>query len=112
MIRSFCLILVKFARRQRIFHRHLAGPTTLWRKRTLARATAASLSFFFVQHVMEEPFDRYAIFVLVYYLSSSLAIPIWLRISYRLGKHKTVVLGLAIRVWWSHSSRMNSMCAG
>lgn len=58
-----------------------------------AISMTASLSFFFVQHVMEEPFDRYAIFVLVYYLSSTAAIPIWLRISYRLGKHKTVVLG-------------------
>ncbi len=27
----------------------------------------ASLSFFFVRHVMGEPFDRYAVFVLIYY---------------------------------------------
>jgi GPH family glycoside/pentoside/hexuronide:cation symporter len=66
-----------------------------------AVSMTASLSFFFVQHVMEEPFDRYAIFVLVYYLSSTAAIPIWLRISYRLGKHKTVVLGIIWLSIWS-----------
>ena len=66
-----------------------------------AISMTASLSFFFVQHVMEEPFDRYAMFVLVYYLSSTAAIPIWLRISYRLGKHRTVVLGLIWLSIWS-----------
>lgn len=67
----------------------------------VAISMTASLSFFFVQHVMQEPFDRYAIFVLVYYLSSTAAIPIWLRISDRLGKHKTVVLGIAWLSLWS-----------
>ena len=66
-----------------------------------AISMTASLSFFFVQHVMQEPFDRYAVFVLVYYLSSTAAIPIWLRISDRLGKHKTVVLGIAWLSLWS-----------
>jgi Na+/melibiose symporter-like transporter len=66
-----------------------------------AISMTASLSFFFVRHVMEEPFDRYAIFVLVYYLSSTAAIPIWMRISDRLGKHKTVVLGIAWLSLWS-----------
>ena len=66
-----------------------------------AISMTASLSFFFVQHVMEEPFERYAVFVLVYYVSSTAAIPIWLRISDRLGKHKTVVLGIAWLSLWS-----------
>ena len=66
-----------------------------------AISMTASLSFFFVRHVMEEPFDRYAVFVLVYYVSSTLAIPIWLRISDRLGKHKTVVLGIIWLSLWS-----------
>ena len=61
----------------------------------------ASLSFFFVGSVMEQPFDRYALFVLAYYLSSSLAIPAWFAISRRLGKHKTVVLGIACLSLWS-----------
>ncbi|NNL84204.1 MAG: MFS transporter [Myxococcales bacterium] len=66
-----------------------------------AISMTASLSFFFVQHVMEEPFERYAVFVLAYYLSSTAAIPIWLRISDRLGKHRTVVLGIAWLSFWS-----------
>ena len=61
----------------------------------------ATLSFFFVSSVMEQPFDRYALFILAYYLSSSLAIPIWFAISRRLGKHKTVVLGVAWLSLWS-----------
>lgn len=61
----------------------------------------ASLSLFFVSSVMEETFDRYAIFVLAYYLSSSMAIPIWMAISRRLGKHKTVVLGILWLSLWS-----------
>ena len=67
----------------------------------MAISMTASLSFFFVRHVMEEPFDRYAFFILVYYLSSTFAIPIWLRISTRLGKHRTVVLGLVWLSLWS-----------
>lgn len=90
-----------------------AGLKIVWRNRSFVRLVAclaffvtaismtASLSFFFVQHVMEEPFDRYAMFVLVYYLSSTAAIPIWLRISYKLGKHRTVVLGLIWLSIWS-----------
>jgi Na+/melibiose symporter-like transporter len=68
---------------------------------TTAISMTASLSFFFVQHTMQEPFERYAVFILVYYLSSSLAIPIWLRISDRLGKHRTVVLGILWLSLWS-----------
>lgn len=66
-----------------------------------AVSMTASLSFFFVASVMEETFDRYAIFVLAYYLSSSLAIPAWFAISRRLGKHKTVVIGIAWLSLWS-----------
>jgi Na+/melibiose symporter-like transporter len=66
-----------------------------------AISMTASLSFFFVRRVMEEPFDRYAFFILAYYLSSAVAIPVWLRISTRLGKHRTVVLGLLWLSLWS-----------
>ncbi|MFU8817410.1 MAG: MFS transporter [Pseudomonadales bacterium] len=66
-----------------------------------AVSMTASLSFFFVASVMEETFDRYALFVLAYYLSSSAAIPLWFKISSRLGKHKTVVIGVAWLSLWS-----------
>jgi glycoside/pentoside/hexuronide:cation symporter, GPH family len=61
----------------------------------------ASLSFFFVASVMQESFERYALFILAYYLSSSAAIPLRFRISSHLGKHKTVVLGVAWLSLWS-----------
>ncbi len=67
----------------------------------LAISMTASLSFFFVRHVMEQPFETYALFILAYYVSSTVAIPIWLRISQRLGKHRTVVLGIAWLSLWS-----------
>ncbi|MBX3707188.1 MAG: MFS transporter [Pseudomonadales bacterium] len=67
----------------------------------VAVSMTASLSFFFVASVMQESFERYALFILAYYLSSSAAIPIWFRISGRLGKHKTVVLGVAWLSLWS-----------
>ena len=66
-----------------------------------AVSMTASLSFFFVASVMEETFDRYAIFILAYYVSSSAAIPIWFAISRKMGKHKTVVLGIAWLSLWS-----------
>jgi Na+/melibiose symporter-like transporter len=66
-----------------------------------AVSMTATLSFFFVNAVMEQPFDRYALFILAYYLSSSMAIPIWFAISRRIGKHKTVVAGIAWLSLWS-----------
>ena len=66
-----------------------------------AVSMTATLSFFFVSAVMEQPFDRYAFFILAYYLSSSLTIPIWFTISRHLGKHRTVVLGIVWLSLWS-----------
>ncbi|NJN50972.1 MAG: MFS transporter [Gammaproteobacteria bacterium] len=66
-----------------------------------AVSMTASLSFFFVASVMEETFERYAIFILAYYVSSSVAIPAWFAISRRIGKHRTVVLGVAWLSLWS-----------
>ena len=50
---------------------------------------------------MGESFERYTIFILAYYVSSALAIPIWFWISKRFGKHRTVVLGVAWLSLWS-----------
>ena len=78
--------------------RFWAGLRIIWRNEPFRRlvlclvffvtaiSMTASLSFFFVRRVMEEPFDRYAFFILAYYVASTLAIPIWLRISTRIGK--------------------------
>ena len=67
----------------------------------IAISMTASLSLFFVRRVMEEPFDRYAFFVLVYYVSSTLAIPAWFALSRRIGKHRAVVAGIAWLSLWS-----------
>ncbi|MCZ6710320.1 MAG: MFS transporter [Gammaproteobacteria bacterium] len=66
-----------------------------------AVSMTASLSFFFVGSVMEGSFNNYAFFILAYYVSSSAAIPVWFAISRRLGKHRTVVLGIAWLSLWS-----------
>ncbi|MGE0621815.1 MAG: MFS transporter [Pseudomonadales bacterium] len=66
-----------------------------------AVSMTASLSLFFVSSVMQEPFERYAIFILAYYLSSSLAIPVWMAISRKYGKHKTVVMSILWLSFWS-----------
>ena len=67
----------------------------------IAVSMTASLSLFFVGSVMEQPFERFVVFILAYYLSSSFAIPIWLAISKRLGKHKTVVISILWLSLWS-----------
>ena len=63
----------------------------------------ASMSFFFVRRVMEEPFERYALYILAYYLASTAAIPAWFAISRKIGKHRTVVLGIGWLSLWSAS---------
>lgn len=67
----------------------------------VAISMTASMSFFFVRRVMEQPFETYAVFVLAYYVSSTAAIPIWLRISRSLGKHRTIVIGIVWLSLWS-----------
>ena len=66
-----------------------------------AISMTASLSFFFVQSVMGQGFATYTYFILAYYLSSAFCIPIWFIISKHLGKHRTVVLGIAWLSLWS-----------
>ena len=66
-----------------------------------AISMTASLSFFFVQSVMGQGFETYTYFILAYYLSSAFCIPIWFIISKHLGKHRTVVLGIAWLALWS-----------
>ena len=66
-----------------------------------AISMTASLSFFFVQSVMGQGFETYTYFILAYYLSSAFCIPIWFIISKHLGKHRTVVLGIAWLSLWS-----------
>ena len=61
----------------------------------------ASLSIFFVTAVMGESTATYAFFIFVYYLATTLGVPVWVRISDRLGKHRTVVLAIVWLSIWS-----------
>lgn len=61
----------------------------------------ASLSIFFVTAVMGETTATYALFIFVYYLATTLGVPIWLRISDRIGKHRTVVVAILWLSLWS-----------
>ena len=68
---------------------------------TMAIYMTATLSFFFVQRVMEQSFESYAAFILMYYASSTLAIPIWQRVSRKIGKHRTVIAAIIWLSIWS-----------
>jgi len=61
----------------------------------------ASLSIFFVTAVMGESTATYAFFIFIYYSATTLGVPIWIRISDRLGKHRTVVLAIVWLSIWS-----------
>ncbi len=67
----------------------------------MAITMTASLSIFFVTAVMEETTTTYAGFIFVYYLATTLGVPVWLRISHRLGKHRTVVVAIVWLSIWS-----------
>jgi len=60
----------------------------------------ASLSILFVSHVMAEP-ARFAMFILLYYTSSFLAVPIWLKLAARYGKHRTTAIAIFWLSLWS-----------
>lgn len=60
----------------------------------------ATLSILFVSHVMGEA-ERFTMFILLYYVASFVAVPVWLRIAARLGKHTTVALAVFWLSLWS-----------
>lgn len=64
---------------------------------SLGAAMTASLAFFFVKHLLLAG-DLFGLYIAPYYLSTVVAIPIWFKLSKRIGKHKTV---LAAVFWFS-----------
>ncbi len=52
-----------------------------------------SLYIFFVTHVLELG-DRSSLILLLYFIAGFAGIPIWLRVSYRLGKHRTLAISM------------------
>ena len=52
-----------------------------------------ALSFLFVKHVLMVE-DQYPLYLLVYYLSSMAAVPLWRRLADRIGKHRASVVAI------------------
>jgi Na+/melibiose symporter-like transporter len=58
------------------------------------------LSYFFVKHVIGAG-ELYPIYLLVYYLSSVLGLPIWTRLANRIGKHRAFIVAVLWFAFWA-----------
>ena len=63
-------------------------------------AITASLSYFFVKHVINAG-ELYPIFLLVYYSASVFGVAPWTKLSQRIGKHRTIMIGMVWYAIWS-----------
>ncbi|MCB9596225.1 MAG: MFS transporter [Sandaracinaceae bacterium] len=59
----------------------------------IAPGVTASLYIFFVEHALRLG-EWTSLFLLTYFISGLVSVPIWLRISYRLGKHRTFSIAM------------------
>ncbi len=59
----------------------------------LGSAMTGALSFLFVKHVLMVE-DQYPLYLLVYYLSSVAAVPLWRRLADRIGKHRASIAAI------------------
>ena len=64
---------------------------------TLGAAVTAALSYFFVKHVILAG-ELYPIYLLVYYASSVIGLPVWTALSKRIGKHRAYIAAL---IWFA-----------
>ncbi len=60
-------------------------------------AMTGALSYFFVKHVIQAG-ELYPIYLLVYYMASVLGLPLWMRLSARIGKHRAYIVAI---FWFS-----------
>jgi len=67
---------------------------------SMGSAMTASLAFFFVKHVLLAG-DLFGLYIAPYYLSTVVAIPIWFKLSKRIGKHKTVMAAVYWFAFWA-----------
>lgn len=67
---------------------------------TLGSAMTNSLSFFFVKHVLLAG-DLYGLYLAPYFISQIAALPLWLKLSRRIGKHRTVMAAIGWYALWS-----------
>lgn len=67
---------------------------------TLGAAMTNSLSFFFVKHVLLAG-SLFGLYLAPYFLSQIIAIPFWLRLSRKIGKHRATMVAIGWYALWS-----------
>lgn len=67
---------------------------------TIGAAMTNSLSFFFVKHVLLAG-DLYGFYLAPYFISQIVAIPLWFKLSARVGKHKATMVAIFWYALWS-----------
>lgn len=67
---------------------------------TIGAAMTNSLSFFFVKHVLLAG-DLYGFYLAPYFLSQIVAIPLWFKLSRRIGKHRATMVAIFWYALWS-----------
>lgn len=67
---------------------------------TIGSAMTNSLSFFFVKHVLLAG-DLYGFYLAPYFISQIAAIPLWFKLSRRIGKHRATMVAIGWYAFWS-----------
>jgi len=67
---------------------------------TIGSATTNSLSFFFVKHVLLGG-DLYGFYLAPYFISQIVAIPLWFKLSRKIGKHRATMVAIFWYALWS-----------
>lgn len=67
---------------------------------TIGSAMTNSLSFFFVKHVLLAG-DLYGFYLAPYFISQIIAIPLWFKLSKRIGKHRATMVAIFWYAFWS-----------
>jgi Na+/melibiose symporter-like transporter len=67
---------------------------------TIGSAMTNSLSFFFVKHVLLAG-DLYGFYLAPYFISQIVAIPLWFKLSAKVGKHKATMVAIFWYSLWS-----------
>ncbi|MGI9325594.1 MAG: MFS transporter [Pseudomonadales bacterium] len=66
----------------------------------IGSAMTNSLSFFFVKHVLLAG-DLYGFYLAPYFISQIIAIPLWFKLSTRIGKHRATMIAIGWYAFWS-----------
>jgi Na+/melibiose symporter-like transporter len=67
---------------------------------TIGSAMTNSLSFFFVKHVLLAG-DLYGFYLAPYFISQIVAIPLWFKLSAKIGKHRATMVAIFWYALWS-----------